>query len=56
LGLTPPKTKIKMKSGTIDYVGEGTPHTKVGSSQITGGISPYGQNVPIWRSPNYFFT
>ena len=33
---------IKMKCGIIDYVGGGTPHAKVGSSRITGGVSPYG--------------
>ena len=33
-----------MNSGTIDYVGGGTPQAKVGvgSSQITGGVSTYG--------------
>jgi len=33
---------IKMKCGIIDYVGKGTPHAKVGSSGITGGVFPYG--------------
>jgi len=33
----------------------GTPHAKVGSSRITGGVSPYGWHVPLRHSPNYFF-
>ena len=43
-GSRPAKTTagIKMKCGIIEYVGGGTPHAKVGSSQITGGVSPYG--------------
>jgi len=43
-GSRPAKTTagIKMKCGKIDYLGGGTPHAKVGSSQITGGVSPYG--------------
>ena len=56
-GSRPVKTTagIKMKCGTIDYVGGGTPHAKVGSSQITGGVSPYGWHVPVRRSHNFFF-
>ena len=44
LGSRPAKTTagIKMKCGIIDYVGGATPHAKVGSSRITGGVSPYG--------------
>ena len=44
LSSRPAKTTagIKMKCDIIDYVGEGTPHANVGSSQITGGVSPYG--------------
>ena len=43
-GSRPVKTTagIKMKCGTIDYVGGATPHAKVGSSRITGG------RLPIW--------
>ena len=43
-GSRPAKTTagIKMKCGTIDYVGGVTPHAKVNSSRITGGVSPYG--------------
>jgi len=43
-GSRPAKTTagIKMKCGIIDYVGGGTPHAKVGSSRITGGVSPHG--------------
>ena len=43
-GSRPAKTTagIKMKCDIIDYVGGGTPHAKVGSSRITGGVSPYG--------------
>ena len=43
-GSRPAKTTagIKMKCGIIDYLGGGTPHAKVGSSRITGGVSPYG--------------
>jgi len=43
-GSRPAKTTagIKMKCGTIDYVGGVTPHAKVGGSRITGGVSPYG--------------
>jgi len=39
--VAPPKITgvIKMKSGTTDYVGGGTLQAKVGSSQITGGVS-----------------
>jgi len=41
-GSRPTKTTagIKMKYGIIDYVGSRTPHAKVGSSRITGGVSP----------------
>ena len=43
-GSCPPKTvgPITIKFGTIDYVGEGNPHTKFGGQGITGGFSPYG--------------
>ena len=43
-GSCPAKTTagIKMKCGIIDYVGGVTPHAKVGSNQITGGVSPCG--------------
>jgi len=33
------KCKIKIKSGTNDYVGEGNPHAKFNNNQITGGLS-----------------
>jgi len=42
-----------MKSNIIDYVGGETTHAKADSSQITGGVSPYGWSVPVRRSPNY---
>jgi len=43
-GSHPAKTTagIKMKCGIIDYVKEETPHAKVGSSRITGGVSHVG--------------
>jgi len=43
-GSRPAKTtaRIKRKCGIINYVAGGTPHAKVGSSRITGGVSPYG--------------
>ena len=34
---------IRIKSGIIDYVGEGNPHAKFGNSGITGGGL-----LPIW--------
>jgi len=44
-GCLPPKTigaiKIKIKSGTNDYVGEGNPNAKFGNIPITGGFSPH---------------
>ena len=51
-GSRPAKTTagIKMKCDIIDYVGKGTPRAKVGSSQITGGVSPYGWHVPICQN------
>jgi len=42
-GSRPVKTTagIKIKCGIIDYVGGETPQANVGSSRITGGVSPY---------------
>ena len=44
LGSGHPKSNsaIKMKFGTIDYVGEGIPQPILGNNRITGGFSPYG--------------